>query len=77
MIKILYFGMIAEAMGKNEDNIELTFNKIVDLKQHLISENSKLLSYSFKFAVNNKLIDDDYILNLGDEIAVLPPFAGG
>lgn len=69
--------MIAEAMGKNEDNIELTFNKIVDLKQHLISENSKLLSYSFKFAVNNKLIDDDYILNLGDEIAVLPPFAGG
>lgn len=77
MIKILYFGMIAEAMGKSEIEIELSFNNIAGLKQYMLTINPNISKYSFKFAVNNDLIEDNYIIKNGDVIAVLPPFAGG
>ncbi len=75
-IKIYYFGQIAEITGSTEETIIRTKESIANLKQHLITKYPALNNASFRIAQNQQLtIDSDTIT--GEEIALLPPFAGG
>ena len=47
------------------------------LLQKLTELNPKFNQYQFSIAINKKLVDSVTKLNEGDEIALLPPFAGG
>lgn len=76
-VTIKYFGMIAESAGKQEE--------IMDLPEDFSAENLKdqqVEKYGLKdpeavqLAVNQQL-NQDIKLKEGDEIAFLPPFAGG
>lgn len=76
-VTIKYFGMIAESAGKQEE--------ILDLPEDFSAENLKdqqVEKYGLKdpeavqLAVNQQL-NQDIKLKEGDEIAFLPPFAGG
>jgi sulfur-carrier protein len=77
-IKIKYFGMLSECCGKNEENWDISENtSLSGLKNELLQAYPTLAEKQYKLAVNQKISDGDEILSEGDEIALLPPFAGG
>ena len=51
MLKLKYFGMIAEAINKSEEDIELTGN-LDDLTVELEKKYQKIKDLNYKFAVN-------------------------
>jgi len=75
---VKYFGIISEKTGKNEEKIELTVNDISNfLKKIFLQYN--LEKFSFNISLNHEIINlnQPYNIKNGDEIAILPPFAGG
>lgn len=76
MLKLKYFGMIAEATGKVEEDFSCVKN-LSDLTIKLELKYPKLKELNYKFAVNQSLVPNDIIIKDNDEIALLPPFAGG
>ena len=77
MLKIKYFGMVAEAVGTNEEELEFAHTTIQDLNDLLNNKYSKLKTINFQYAVNQSIVENSVELNDNDEIALLPPFAGG
>lgn len=76
-ITVKYFGMIAESVGKTEEVLDLQQGSLVkDLKDQKISEYKIPDADSVQIAVNQNL-GKEVILKEGDEVAFLPPFAGG
>lgn len=76
-LTINYFGMIAEAVGSSKAEFELHGKNVSDLKNELGTTFPELLVMSYQIAVNQKLASAEIELSEQDEIAVLPPFAGG
>ena len=76
-LTIKYFGMTAEASGKTEETIHSNYLSILELQKGIIKKYPKLEKMSFKIAVNQTIVNDDYLLSENEEIALLPPFAGG
>lgn len=77
MLSVRYFGMIAEAIGKSEEQLEITEKSVLELDAFLKNKYAKLEFINYKFAVNQSLVDGNKLLKENDEIALLPPFAGG
>ncbi len=76
MLKLKYFGMIAETIGKSEEDFNLIEN-LDALTVELEKKYQKIKDLNYKFAVNQTLAPTNITLNENDEIALLPPFAGG
>jgi molybdopterin converting factor small subunit len=76
-LAVKYFGMIAEAIGKHEEQLEITGNSVLELDVFLKNKYAKLEFINYKFAVNQVVVDGIELLKENDEIALLPPFAGG
>jgi molybdopterin converting factor small subunit len=74
---VKYFGMTAEASSKSEETILGNYSTIQELKNALIVLYPKLDNMSFKIAVNQSIVNNDYVLMGNEEVALLPPFAGG
>lgn len=75
-VKVLYFGITGDITGKSEDFIE-EFTTVSSLRKKLYGNYPNLVDQPFKMAVNHVLATDETILRGGDEVALLPPFAGG
>jgi molybdopterin synthase sulfur carrier subunit len=77
-IKIKCFGLLAEAMKKEETTITLKENCTVqELRNTLLSMFPALEGKEFKVAVNKNIVIEKTVLSPMDELALLPPFAGG
>jgi molybdopterin converting factor small subunit len=78
MIKVHYFGIIAEAAKSEGETISSYPMNLQSLIEDL-TEKYQLNSYQFQIAVNRKIIKDmdSQELKSGDEIALLPAFSGG
>ncbi len=79
-IKILLFGMLADAAGSASVEIEFENSEQTDtdkLKSKVKSINNSFRNSVFVIAVNRKIVSSNLMLNENDEIALLPPFAGG
>ncbi|PCJ23669.1 MAG: molybdopterin synthase sulfur carrier subunit [Flavobacteriales bacterium] len=76
-MKLKYFGMTAEASGKDEELLDNNYSSVKELKADLLAKYPNLLEINFKVAVNQEIVNDDYKLSGNEEIALLPPFAGG
>ena len=76
IIRIKYFGQIAELAGSAEEEVQMTQGaKLMDI--HALAQ-EKFAQRYFRISLNRRLTEDmDTELRSGDEIAVLPPFAGG
>lgn len=74
---IKYFGMTAEASGKTEEELLVSSSSIKELKDVLLHKYPKLKPMNFKIAVNQNVVENDFDLIGSEEIALLPPFAGG
>ncbi|MGE0561859.1 MAG: MoaD/ThiS family protein [Flavobacteriales bacterium] len=78
-LKVKYFGMLAETVGYQEDEIQIASSQIsvVELTEEIIKKHPKLNTMNFKVAVNQSVVNNNLIITENDEIALLPPFAGG
>lgn len=77
-IKIKYFGLIAEALNKQEEVLELPQSiSLEELKTRLVLQYPILKEKEYQIAVNQELINNNLSFDIDTEIALLPPFAGG
>lgn len=76
-LSLNYFGMIAEVTNVQQEKLDLEVKTINDLKLTLIKKYPAITKLNYQFAVNQHLVEDNFQLTNGDEIALLPPFAGG
>lgn len=75
-IHIRFFGSLADLIGKSK----LVVNDCTDIlsvKEKVICEYPQLKDCVFLISVNKKLVKDNHPLEEGNEVAFLPPFAGG
>ena len=76
IIKVLLFGVLAEKAGKEELKIENILS-LDELNKHINDKYPSFKNIQFRFSVNRILISGNKKLKEGDEVAMLPPFAGG
>jgi molybdopterin converting factor small subunit len=77
-LNVKYFGMIAESVGKDQQEIFLENGQhLTDFAEVIESLYPQLQGFVFQFAVNQSTTSENVALKEGDEIALLPPFAGG
>jgi sulfur-carrier protein len=75
-VKVLFFGVLAEVTGipvKHYHDV----SSLGDLKLRIQDDYPEIVHYNFRIAVNNEITDNSPELKSGDEIALMPPFAGG
>ena len=76
-VTVKYFGMIAEAAGRTEEVLDVVSGtSAIELKDQQVQKYQIQDPESVQLAVNQNL-DNKVELNEGDEVAFLPPFAGG
>jgi molybdopterin converting factor small subunit len=75
-ISVLFFGVLAE-VTKTSFRHYSNVRSFDDLKLRIEDEFPEMVHYNYRIAVNKEMLSDVPILNDGDEIAFLPPFAGG
>ena len=76
IIHILFFGSLAEKTGTSQMQIE-DMNHLGVLKFTLENQFPVLRNLRCLYAINLELMKGDAELKDGDEVAVMPPFAGG
>jgi len=74
-MKVMLFGMIAEKAGAAVLSVEAS--SLAHLKQELEQRITGLDRMSYAIAVDRRITAEDVRLSGQEEIAVLPPFAGG
>jgi molybdopterin converting factor small subunit len=75
-VKVLFFGVLAELT----DTVVKEYREVKsvsDLRLRLEDDFPEIVHYKFRISLNNEIINTDSLLNDGDELALLPPFAGG
>ncbi|CAG5078017.1 Molybdenum cofactor guanylyltransferase [Parvicella tangerina] len=75
-VKIIAFGQIEEILGKKELEWMTESSDLNEFKNELFEAFPELNTISFRFALNESLVDNAN-LSMNDTIALLPPFAGG
>ena len=74
--KVLLFGMLADIV--NQSTIEIEDVKDTDMLLKKVRElNGAFIDATFLMAVNNKIVLVNQLLKDNDEVALLPPYAGG
>jgi len=79
-IKILYFGMFEEKTGTSNETWEIPENgiSVSDFENELLKKYPGFAQMSYTIAVNKQINTNKATsLSENDEIAILPPFAGG
>lgn len=74
--KVLFFGELADLVGNHIMCFQKSDN-VTSLEKELLSRFPALKNKTYRIAVNMELISGNRDLKVGDEIAILPPFAGG
>ena len=74
-MKVLLFGMIAEKAGAA--SLEVSATSTTALRRQLETRIPDLDKLSYALAVDRVIVNDDRPLIGTEEIALLPPFAGG
>ncbi|MBL7962747.1 MAG: MoaD/ThiS family protein [Flavobacteriales bacterium] len=74
-MEVLLFGMIAEMAGA--DRVKVDASSVHQLRRALADRIPDLDKFSMAIAVDRRIVHEDMPLTGSEEIAVLPPFAGG
>src|SRR6185295_17051617 len=79
-IRVLYFAVFREQIGRDDDIVALADGaRVRDAVAALAARHPAIdkLRGKFRVAVNQDFSDDDRALADGDELALIPPVAGG
>lgn len=82
MISIKLFAVLKKIAGKSSIELDvegkISFKEFVDAISKSSSEVAELVSQKkVMVSVNQEIADENTVISSGDEIAILPPFAGG
>ncbi|NNF01600.1 MAG: MoaD/ThiS family protein [Bacteroidia bacterium] len=78
MVNIKYFGLIAEITNCGSESIVINKDStLADVNKILNKKYEKLNTVSYRIAMGNSLCENDQAILENEEIALLPPFAGG
>jgi molybdopterin converting factor small subunit len=75
-IKVLFFGVLAEVtqtMFRHYRDV-ISYS---DLLNRIQDEFPEIVHYNYRVAVNSEIVNEDPGLKNMDEVAFMPPFAGG
>jgi sulfur-carrier protein len=75
-IKVMFFGVLTDVTGCNIKYYN-EVSSLGDLRIRIQDDFPEISHYNFMVSLNQHIITDDTPLNNGDEVAYLPPFAGG
>lgn len=75
-IKIKAFGVIRSILGHEEMEYPY-FEKLDMLLDKLKRDYPELDRHNFVIAINQQVVNENDDLAEGDELALMPPFAGG
>jgi len=75
-ISVLFFGVLAEVTG-TRNKYYRDIKSFDDLNHRIEDDFPEIIHYNFRIAVNNEITNENPLLCDGDEVACLPPFAGG
>src|SRR5262245_51121116 len=79
-IQVLYFAVFRERLGRSEQTLTLADGATVgDAIAALAEQHAPIaaLRDRFRVAVNQDFVGDDRVLRDRDELALIPPVAGG
>jgi len=79
-VKSLFFSRIREALGKSEAVLEVAPGiSVRELATDLLNKNGlqELRDLPLLYAVNESYVTPETTLQDGDEVALIPPVAGG
>ena len=76
-VVVKYFGMLSETTHCDEEKIQIQKNTVGEILNQLIKKYPSLEKQKFNVAVNHIIVENTVNVNAEDEIALLPPFAGG
>ena len=78
-ITVKYFGLVSDITQKKEEQFffESEAMNLKQLQSKLELYYPELKKTTYSFAVNQSLSQSNEVLKNNDEIALLPPFAGG
>lgn len=79
-IQVLYFAVFRERLGRDEEVIELADAATVATAIDLLAAKHPPIAQlrgRFRVAVNQDFVDDTHVLADRDELALIPPVAGG
>lgn len=78
ILNIKYFGLVAEATQCSQEEVTVPpACTVAALKEQLQQWHPSLEDKPFRIAVNQALVGEGHLLHATDEVALLPPFAGG
>ena len=73
---MLCFGSVPDITGFDAEILDSPDNTL-DLNNRLIERFPALSAVNYRFSVNHRLVSGNTPLADGDEVSLLPPFAGG
>ncbi|MDQ7039248.1 MAG: molybdopterin converting factor subunit 1 [Aquificota bacterium] len=78
MLKVMYFSVLRERIGKSEEEIEFR-GTVGDLKKLLKEKHPEVsdLIDRVRFAVNEEYVEEGYKLKGDERVALIPPVSGG
>ncbi|HEY3445154.1 MAG TPA: molybdopterin converting factor subunit 1 [Myxococcales bacterium] len=78
-VEVLFFAAARERAGTDREAVELGGGTVGELSQLLSQKHPDLapLLPRLRFAVNRAFVKAEYALKEGDEVALIPPVAGG
>jgi molybdopterin converting factor subunit 1 len=79
-VRLLYFAVLRDITGKSEEVVELPDGtRAQEIWNRLRSRHDQLAGYERPplTAVNESYVSADQLLRDGDEVAFIPPVAGG
>jgi molybdopterin synthase catalytic subunit len=79
-VQVLYFAVFRERLHRDEEQIDLPDGTTVDGAITSLGQRHPdiaKLRGRFRVAVNQDFVGDDHVLRDGDELALIPPVAGG
>ena len=75
-VKVLFFGVLAEVTGTSCKHY-WEVNSFGDLRLRILYDFPEVSHYNYRISHNSEIVNQDPVLNEGDEVAFMPPFAGG
>jgi molybdopterin converting factor subunit 1 len=79
-VSVLYFAQAREATGTGQEAMTLSDHSTIEALLLTVSKTHPKLAAmkrSIRVAVNSQLAEPRTVLHEGDEVALLPPVAGG
>ncbi len=76
MAKVIFYGVLTDVTGtlvKHYDGA----SSVRELVLLVESDFPEIVHYDYRIAVNNEFAGNEVFLSEGDEVAFMPPFAGG